>query len=293
MASRPPVVSVGVGHRFARIQALFDVGLLSSVRVLIVGCGSGGSSVALQLVMSGIRHFVLVDHDVLEIENVIRHACGMRYVGAAKVDAVEDVLRDRNPDVEVTKYRTDVLHDSQIDKLVRDSDVVVLATDNEPSRWRINSLCVEHGVPFTVARVFTRGIGGEVFAYRPNIGGCLACLESVLQRTQFREGIREVDLVSDEERDAVYGMAVAEIKDSPGLNVDIAFIAAFHTRFTLDAIARALLNRPQYLTQIEENYLVWGNRAVHPFDKNFQVQRISLQPQDGCAVCTPGGSDGV
>jgi hypothetical protein len=37
---------------FARITPLFDVGLLSNARVLIAGCGSGGSQVALQLVMA-------------------------------------------------------------------------------------------------------------------------------------------------------------------------------------------------------------------------------------------------
>ena len=95
------------------------------------------------------------------------------------------------------------------------ADVVVLATDNEPSRYAVNDLCVRNGVPFVVGRVFTRGIGGEVFAYRPPGGACLACLEAKLERTPFREGIREIDLVSEEVREKVYGMEIAEIKDFP------------------------------------------------------------------------------
>ena len=39
-------------------------------------------------------------------------------------------------------------------------------------------------------------------------------------------------------------MEIEEIKDSPGLAVDIAFVASFHTRFVLDAIARRLTERP-------------------------------------------------
>jgi hypothetical protein len=76
----------------------------------------------------------------------------------------------------------------------------------------------------------------------------LACLEAVLERTTFREGIREIDLVSEEEREKVYGMEIAEIKDSPGLAVDISFITSFHTRFVLDAIGRSLKERPGYLS---------------------------------------------
>jgi hypothetical protein len=153
----------------------------------------------------------------------------------------------------------------------------------------MNELCVRFAVPFCVGRVFTRGIGGEVFAYRPNEGGCLACLESVLQRTQFRVGVKEIDLVSEDEREAMYGLEIAEIKDSPGLNVDISFITSFHTRFVLDAIARRLPERPKYLLPIDENYLVWGNRPVAPFDKHFQIQRINLTPQTGCAICGTRG----
>lgn len=274
---------------FARIETLFDVKLFADAKVLIAGCGSGGSSVALQSVMSGVKNFVLLDKDVLEIENVIRHVCGRRYLGWKKVDAVEDVLRDRNPDVNVTKIETDIMDYPELESVIRDVDVVVLATDNDPTRYLINELCVKNKKPFVVARVFTRGIGGEAFAYRPGSGGCLACLETVLARTTFREGIKEIDLVSEEEREKVYGLEIEEIKDSPGLSLDISFITSFHARFVLEAIARSLPERPKYLTPIEENYVVWGNRPVHPFNKHFQLQRIELKSQENCAVCAAGG----
>lgn len=270
---------------FERIEALFDVGLFAKSRVLIAGCGSGGGSVALQLAMSGIGNFVLVDKDVLGVENVIRHVCGRRYIGMKKVDALADVILDRNPKANITKIEADLLSCPDLEAAVKASDVVVLATDNEPTRFTLNELCVRNDVPFVVGRVFTRGIGGEVFAFRPKIGGCLACLESLLQRTPYREGIREIDLVSEEEREKVYGMEIAEIKDSPGLNVDISFITSFHTRFVLDAIARALPERPQYFDPIAENYVAWGNRPVHPFNKHFQLQRMELLPQERCQVC--------
>lgn len=273
---------------FARIAPLFDVGLLGNARVLIAGCGSGGSQVALQLAMAGIRNFSLFDSDVLNPENVIRHACGRRYLGRLKVDALAEVLLDRNPAINIDRHNVDLMSCADLADHVRQSSVVVLATDNEPTRFLLNQVCVETKTAFVVGRVFTRGIGGEVFAYRPGESGCLACLESVLQRTKYREGIREIDLVSEEEREKMYGLEVGEIKDSPGLNVDIAFITSFHTRFVLEAIARTLPERPKYLPAIEENCEVWGNRPVHPFSKHFELQRIRLQPQDGCRVCGNG-----
>ena len=270
---------------FERIESLFDIASFANVRVLVAGCGSGGASVALQLVMSGIRNFALIDIDILGAENVIRHVCGRRYIGQKKVDAVADVLLDRNPKADITKIDADIMSYSGLTAEIAKADVVVLATDNEPTRYAINDLCVRSQVPFVVGRVFTRGIGGEVFAYRPPDGACLACLEAALQRTPFREGIREIDLTSEEEREKVYGMEIAEIKDSPGLTVDITFITSFHTRFVLDAIARRLPERPKFLAPISENYIVWGNRPVHPFNKHFQLQRTEFSPQEQCAVC--------
>jgi len=271
---------------FTRIEKLFDVGLLSDTRVLIVGCGSGGGNLALQLVMSGVRNFTLIDKDTLGKENIIRHACGRKYIGKKKVDALEDVLLDRNPAIKVRKLDVDIMHYDALESEVKEHVIVALATDNEPSRYLINEICVRNRIPFVVARVFTRGIGGEVFSYRPRLGGCLACLESVLERTEFRNGIREIDLVSEKERELMYGMEIAEIKDSPGLNVDISFITAFHARFVLDAIAATLSERPKYMQEIPENYIIWGNRPTHPFTKHFQIQRITLDPQEGCQVCS-------
>ena len=152
---------------FERIESLFDIKLFADVRVLVGGCGSGGASVALNLVMSGIRNFTLIDRDVLGPENVIRHVCGRSFIGKKKVDAVAEVLRDRNPNVNIATIDADIMNYPNIASEIIKSDVVVLATDNEPSRYAINEICVQNGIPFVVGRVFTRGIGGEVFAYRP------------------------------------------------------------------------------------------------------------------------------
>lgn len=273
---------------FERIENLFDLSLFKDMRVLIAGCGSGGGSVALQLVMAGVRNFTLVDPDSIGVENVIRHVCGRRYLDWKKVDALADVLKDRNPEIDVRLLDADLMRYPGLECEITQADVVVFATDNEPTRYRLNELCVAYTKPFVVGRVFTRGIGGEVFAYRPGMG-CLACLEASLQRTNLRDGTKEIDLVSEEEREKVYGMEVPEIKDSPGLAVDISFITSFHARYVLDALARGLSAPPKYMIPIDENYIIWGNRSVHPFTRNFQIQRFQIAAQDQCAVCGQGG----
>src|SRR3989344_9201926 len=273
---------------FERIEKLFDVGLLADAKVLILGCGSGGGNLALQLAMSGIRNLTLVDKDIIEPENVIRHVCGRKFIGKKKADALEEVLLDRNPAINIRKLDIDIMNFQNLESEIKNHTVIGLATDNDPTRYLVNEICVRNKIPFVVARVFTRGIGGEVFSFRPEAGGCLACLENFLERTKYkyRQGVREIDLVSDEERERMYGMEITEIKDSPGLNVDISFITAFHTRYILDAIAVTLPERPKYMQPIPDNYFIWGNRPTHPFTKHFQIQRMPLHKMEGCQICS-------
>ncbi|OGD69627.1 hypothetical protein A3E89_01980 [Candidatus Campbellbacteria bacterium RIFCSPHIGHO2_12_FULL_35_10] len=273
---------------FERIEKLFDVGLLADAKVLILGCGSGGGNLALQLAMSGIRNLTLVDKDIIEPENVIRHVCGRKFIGKKKADALEEVLLDRNPAINIRKLDIDIMNFQNLESEIKNHTVIGLATDNDPTRYLVNEICVRNKIPFVVARVFTRGIGGEVFSFRPEAGGCLACLENFLERTKYkyRQGVREIDLVSDEERERMYGMEITEIKDSPGLNVDISFITAFHTRYILDAIAVTLPERPKYMQPIPDNYFIWGNRPTHPFTKHFQIQRMPLPKMEGCQICS-------
>ncbi len=115
-----------------------------------------------------------------------------------------------------------------------------MATDNEPSRYKLNeSASRPRRRLLSVVYSHVESVERSS-ALRPGQSGCLACLEGLLERTKYRDGVREIDLASEEQRDKMYGLEIAEIKDSPGLNVDIAFIAAFHTSFVLDAIARGL-----------------------------------------------------
>ncbi len=64
---------------------------LATKTVAIIGLGSGGGFVAQSLAMSGVGHFILIDDDVLDSSNVMRHVADARYVGIPKVEAVGDL----------------------------------------------------------------------------------------------------------------------------------------------------------------------------------------------------------
>src|SRR5258708_20350607 len=74
---------------------------LATKTVAIIGLGSGGGFVAQSLAMSGVGHFILIDDDVLDSSNVMRHVADARYVGIPKVEAVGGLIRQRNSKAQV------------------------------------------------------------------------------------------------------------------------------------------------------------------------------------------------
>jgi len=64
--------------------------------VTIIGLGGGGE-IALHLARSGVRRLNLIDFDTLEVGNLVRHACGSKYIGQNKAEEVRDLLVEYNP----------------------------------------------------------------------------------------------------------------------------------------------------------------------------------------------------
>src|SRR5688572_32842036 len=95
--------------RWDRIKGVVDVEDLRAKHALVVGLGSGGSTVALELAKAGVGRLTLVDRDMLEEANAIRHECDARYVGWSKADAVADLIRHRNPDAQVAALHADLM----------------------------------------------------------------------------------------------------------------------------------------------------------------------------------------
>lgn len=68
-------------------------------RIHIVGCGSVGANVASQLARCGVTKFTLWDFDVVESKNLANQVFRTKDIGKPKVEALQDILVDINPDI--------------------------------------------------------------------------------------------------------------------------------------------------------------------------------------------------
>jgi len=96
---------------------------IASVRVGVIGVGGVGSWSANALVRSGVKKITLVDPDII-VESNINRQCHANYdnLGKPKVIAMEEMLRQINPGVEVTGYDEEFC-DSNAKKILDSSNV--------------------------------------------------------------------------------------------------------------------------------------------------------------------------
>lgn len=271
---------------FERVSGIVDTDYLAEMSVAIVGLGTGGSTVAIELAKCGVGTFYLYDHDILEAHNVSRHVCDISDIGRRKVDAIQDAIRGRNPNATIKTYPTNILEDRPaIREGVRDADCVLACTDTQRSRAVINEETVAFQTPTVYAGAFERAYGGNIVRYDPLASSdqpCHACIHGppnqMEDTPQNPDGSFDYTAAEDAES--------SDFAAEPGLSVDVGFIALLQTRYALAILAQ---NSDRGAAEIPHDIIRWGNHARNEFDAPFQRDWIGIEPDEECPVCGPGG----
>ena len=137
-------------NQFTRLEALLgkeSLDTLSQKKVAVFGLGGVGGNVCDALVRSGIKHFVLIDNDKVDITNINRQLiANLNTVGQNKVDVMEEHLKSINKDVDVIKYQMFYLPDNnELD--FSKFDYVVDAIDTVKAKLDIIEKCMKLNVP--------------------------------------------------------------------------------------------------------------------------------------------------
>ena len=93
---------------FERLRLLIGEDNLNKIRnktILVVGVGGVGGYTVASLVRSGVEKIIIIDYDNVDITNINRQIIAFHStIGKKKVDVLEKMLLDINPDVNVIKY---------------------------------------------------------------------------------------------------------------------------------------------------------------------------------------------
>lgn len=149
-------------------------------RVLLIGAGSLGSSVAENLLRMGICELGILDYDWMMMGNLSRHKLSMQAVGHKKAKALAAHLNECMPDAKVRAFDTVFPpHNEQLNQAVRSYDVVVDCTGDDEVLDALASFDWKSEKLFVSLAMTWRAEG--LFAY----AACESSFPAIDAKTQF------------------------------------------------------------------------------------------------------------
>ncbi|WNF37905.1 ThiF family adenylyltransferase [Bacillaceae bacterium IKA-2] len=170
-----------INNKYSRQILFWPDGEISQAKleqkvVTIIGIGALGTTMANHLVRSGVGEVRLIDRDFVEESNLQRQ---MLFDEAdarnqtPKAIAAAEKLATINSKVKVIALIENV-DPSNIETLIKGSDLILDGTDNMMTRFLINDVSIKHSIPWIYGGVVkSRGMTTTII---PNKTPCFRCL---------------------------------------------------------------------------------------------------------------------
>ena len=126
------------------------------------------------LAAAGVGHIGIVDYDVVTFSNLQRQVIhGTSTLDKLKVDSARERMLDINPEIEVTVYNQ-LFTSANALEITRGYDLIVDGTDNFPTRYLVNDVCVMLGIPNVYGSIFR--FDGQLSVFAADGGPCYRCI---------------------------------------------------------------------------------------------------------------------
>ncbi|WP_229191646.1 ThiF family adenylyltransferase [Bradyrhizobium brasilense] len=210
------------------------IATLRQSTVALLGCGSVGAPVALNLAHAGVAKLILVDQQSFTGANVGRHPLGVRSIASPKASELAKRIRADLPHVEVESY---VLKAQDLllrpDGPLQHVDLVVSALGDWPAESLLDEWHVANGRPFPIVYGWTEPHAAAGHAVIVSSSG-----------GRLRDGLNEVGqphLVATrwEEETRRYEPACGAAFEPYG-PVELGFITSLVAQATLDGLLGAV-----------------------------------------------------
>jgi len=165
--------------RYSRHLIMPEVGMagqrrLKEASILLVGTGGLGAPLGLYLAAAGIGRLGLVDFDVVDSSNLQRQVIhGTKDIGRPKLLSARDRIADVNPHVEIELHEVRFSSENALE-IGRKYDIIIDGTDNFPTRYLVNDVCVLLGKPNVYGSIFR--FEGQASVFWAEKGPCYRCL---------------------------------------------------------------------------------------------------------------------
>lgn len=209
---------------------------LKRKKVGIVGVGSAGSKMAISLARTGVRDFLLVDHDIFLPENICRHELNWEDIGQHKVDGIAHQLKLIAQDINVKCLRSKLSGqesivglDSTLSQLAA-CDLIIDATADPITFNQLSTVASQKQTPIVWLEIYEGGIGGMIARFRPHIDPDPKTMRAHLDAYFVKYGVPQTQGITD------YTALDNEGRIIVASDPDITVIAANATKLALDIL---------------------------------------------------------
>ncbi|WP_188316493.1 HesA/MoeB/ThiF family protein [Solihabitans fulvus] len=167
---------------------------LKSKHVTVCGMGGAGSAAAAALVAAGVGALHCVDFDRIEPSSLTRQLLFTEDdIGASKVEAVVARLSRMNSNVRVTGEELELTSSADLERLMRDTDVLVLCADQPHgviNTWA-SAASLATGTPWQAGLYAGPTLMSGLFV--PGVDGCFDCLPTQARHFERRQGSPQIE----------------------------------------------------------------------------------------------------
>ncbi|MDR1925208.1 MAG: ThiF family adenylyltransferase [Planctomycetaceae bacterium] len=228
---------------FSRNTGILETDVMLEKGVLVIGCGSVGSLIALELARAGVGRFLLIDDDILGYHNICRHQCGIADVGKYKTDAVKERILQINPKANVElRHRTiQEVPLPILNNFCNENTIATGCADNREGDLYINNIATEIGMPFMAVGCWERACVGEIFYWLPKTTKHPQGMPNYKDFIETIGGIS--NRVNQNRRFYTNEEELAKTVFEPGISADINFVTTIAVKLAIDILNQ---NNPQY-----------------------------------------------
>ena len=134
--------------------------------ITVIGCGGIGGETIEMLARMGVGKLVLVDKDAFDLSNLNRQTlASIKDLGLDKSAVAKEKVRLINPYVKVKTFNEHI-DQTNINKVIEDSDIVIDALDNVLTRVIVSRAAKEKGIPYIHGAI--HGTMGQISVFLPN-----------------------------------------------------------------------------------------------------------------------------
>ena len=178
-------------QRFSRQIILKNIGTLGQKKiirskVLIIGMGGLGCSVAEFLTRAGVGHLCIVDSDKVDLSNIHRQSLyDVNDLNKSKVLAARKKLKKINSKTKVVCHKTRLNKNNYI-KIINKYSLVVDGSDNFKTKFLINDFCKKYK-KFLVTGAISK-FDGHIFTFDFK-NKKTPCIKSFFQENEISEDV--------------------------------------------------------------------------------------------------------